>query len=103
MDQISKFSPAAGLKTLFSAFSDTFTDAFLCLNFFGNEHFYLSILVDCIVHRLVYFCSRLAVNFCFYDYRNAPMLFVKRLKYRACAFLNVLRVQERAFTIRKNN
>ena len=29
------------------------------------------------------------------------MLFVKRLKYRACVVLNVLRVQERASTIRK--
>ena len=99
---------------------------FFCFNFFGDEHFYLSILVDCIVHRLVYFCSRLACKFSFlrlqeraYAIRKTIKISCmrgsecftgtgacfyyseKQLKYRGRAVLDVLRVQERASTIRK--
>ena len=114
------------LKTSFSAFSDTFTDAFFCFNFFGDEHFYLSILVDCIVHRLVYFCSRLACKFSFLRLQERAYAIhktikiscmrgsecftgtgacfyysQKQLKHHARAVVGVLRVQERAPTICK--
>ena len=96
-----KFRLRRALKTSFLAFSDTFTDAIFCMNFFGNEHFHLSILVDCIVHRLEHFCGRLAVNSRFCNYRNVPMLLAKRLIIRARAVPDVLWVQERGTAIRK--
>ena len=98
--KIPKKSACDGLKNLIFGVFRHFYGCNFCLNFFGNEHFHLSILVECIAYRLEYLCGRLAVNFCFCNYRNVHMLLAKRLIYCSSAVLDVLRVQERDSTIR---